>query len=150
MMAVVDLREAHTFIHQYVELRNRYKDLLLTKKVTTDETVAWLEREDVEVRCLVRDNLLLGAVVLYPSKENEVTFFVKEPGKGAGNRLLGIIEDVAKEKGIIDLWAWVLQSNTAARKSFQKREYDQDSIFEREFNGSLFEGIMFHKTLKQR
>ena len=147
MMKFVDLREVRFLLPQYVELRNRYKDLLLTKEVMVEETVTWLQRENVEVRCLIQDDLLLGVVVLYPSKDNEITFFVREPGKGVGSRLLEAIENVADEKGIKELWAWVSDDNLIAQRVFEKNGFVKEGINEREYKGLIRHGIKYKKVL---
>ena len=101
---IIDLKKNEFFIAQYVDLRNRYVELLLTNPISVPETKEWLACEDVEVRCLIQDNVLMGAAILYLNKKGEVAFFVKEPKKGIGTKLLKIIEEVAKGRKLNSLW----------------------------------------------
>ncbi len=87
-MEAIDLKERRSFVAQYVELRNSHRDVLLTREVSLPETLAWLDRTDVEIRCLVDNGVIAGAVLLYPEKGGEIAIFVKEPGQGLGSRLL--------------------------------------------------------------
>ncbi len=146
-LKIVDLRKDELFISQYVELRNSYADLLLTKPVEVGETKKWLTREDVEVRCLVDNGVLIGAVIIYLNKENEIAFFVKDRNRGIGNQLLRAIEEVARERKLNGLWAWVLSSNTVAQKSFMKNGYLLEEKTQRRYNDKTLEGFIFTKKL---
>jgi hypothetical protein len=58
MEDVIDLRDHPGYVEQYMEQRNRYSDLLLTRPVSREETEEWLQREGVVVRCLVEGGTL--------------------------------------------------------------------------------------------
>jgi len=147
VLKIIDLKKDEFFIPQYVELRNHYADLLLTNSVSVGETREWLAREDVEVRCLIEDNVLMGAAILYLNKKGEVAFFVKEPKKGIGVKLLKIIEEVAKGKKLNSLWAWVMSSNLAAQKTFIKNGYLLEGETEKRFKDKVFPGFVSRKKL---
>ncbi len=144
---IIDLKKNEFFIAQYVDLRNRYVELLLTNLISVPETKEWLAREDVEVRCLIQDNVLMGAAILYLNKKGEVAFFVKEPPKGIGTKLLKIIEEVAKGRKLNSLWAWVMSSNLAAQKTFIKNGYLMEGETERRYRNKILQGFVFRKKL---
>jgi predicted acetyltransferase len=144
---IIDLKKNEFFIAQYVDLRNRYVELLLTNLISVPETKEWLACEDVEVRCLIQDNVLMGAAILYLNKKGEVAFFVKEPKKGIGTKLLKIIEEVAKGKKLNSLWAWVMSSNLAAQKTFIKNGYLLEGETEKRFRDKVFPGFVFRKRI---
>jgi GNAT superfamily N-acetyltransferase len=145
-MRIVDLkREAETgdLIRQYVDLRNSYANLLVTTQVSLTETQEWLVRADIEIRVIVEDGLLTGAVILYLNKDGEVTFFAREKSKGIGSRLLQVIESVAADKDLKSIWAWVLQDNRIAQRAFEKNGYVQEGTVVKE----LVRGIKYRRTL---
>lgn len=144
---IVDLKRNDFLIPQYVDLRNRYVQLLLTQPITVAETKRWLSEEDVEVRCLLENNVLLGAVILYLSKSGEIAFFVKDRKKGVGSKLLGAIEKVAVEKELNSIWAWVLTTNLAARKAFLKNGYGPEKESLKEYGDKLLCGFIYRKTI---
>jgi len=146
---MIDLKKDEFFIPQYVELRNRYVDLLLTNPVTAEETKEWLRKEDIEVRCLVDDHVLIGAVILYLDRQGEVAFFVKNRNRGTGSQLLEIIERVAKGRRLNSLWAWVMSSNVTARKAFTKNGYLLEGAAERRYKGKVLHGFVLRKKLKE-
>ena len=53
MEDVIDLRDHPGYMEQYIEQRNRYSDLLLTRPVSREQTEKWLREDGVVVRCLV-------------------------------------------------------------------------------------------------
>ena len=112
------------------------------------ETKEWIKKsDDVEVRGLVQNNILLGVAILYLNREGEVAFFTKEQRKGIGSQLLRAIEEVAREKKLKDVWAWVLSSNTVAQKSFMKNGYLLEQKTQRRYNDKDLEGFIFRKKL---
>jgi GNAT superfamily N-acetyltransferase len=143
----VDLRKHESFIPQYVDLRNTYKDLLLTTPVTITETKEWLLNKDVEVRCLVKNNILIGAAILYLNKKGEIAFFVKEQKGGIGSQLLDIIEKVARERSLDSVWAWVLSSNVDAQKVFIKNGFFLEKEGKKKYNNKTLKGIVFRKMV---
>ena len=146
-MDIIDLRKREDFINQYVQLRNAYAELLLTSPVNVSETREWLQKNDIEIRSLVENDILLGVVILYLNKEGEISFFVKESSKGIGSRLLNIIEEVAKKKNLKSIWAWVLEENLIAQKAFEKNRFKKESVSWKEYKGIVRKGIQYKKYL---
>lgn len=147
MIKIIDLKKEKSLIPQYVELRNSYVDLLLTNVVTTTETNDWLTNENVEVRCLIDNDVLIGVAILYLNKKGEITFFVKHRRTGIGSEMIDIIEKVAKEKHLFSVWAWVLSNNLAAQRTFTKKGYVLEEEIEREYKNRIYRGIIFRKKL---
>jgi GNAT superfamily N-acetyltransferase len=147
MPSIIDLKKDRSFIGQYVDLRNRYVDLLLTDPVTVDGTYEWLSGKNIEIRCLVENGTLLGAVILYLDKRGEVAFFTKDQGKGIGSKLLSIIEGVARENNMKSIWAWVLSSNRVAQKTFLKNGYLSEGKSDRRYIGKVRQGVLFRKSM---
>lgn len=144
---IIDLKETPFFIDQYVDLRNSYCDLLLTEPVTADGTIEWLNNRDIEVRCAVRNDVLLGAVILYLSRNGEVTYFVKEKNKGHGSKLLDIIGEVAGERNLKRIWAWVLCDNLIAQHTFVKNGYEMKEPSAKKFRHQVRDGFIYIKKL---
>jgi ribosomal protein S18 acetylase RimI-like enzyme len=147
VVRIIDLKKDEFFVPQYVELRNHYVDLLLTDSVTVDETKEWLVKANIEVRCFVDNHVLVGVVILYLDKEGEVAFFVKNRNRGIGSQLLKVIEEVAKEKRLNSLWAWVMSSNLTAQKTFTKNGYLLEGETEKKFRNKIFRGFVFRKKV---
>lgn len=143
---VLDLRHAARYVDAYVRLRNRYVDVLLATPVGVDETQEWLRREDIEVRALVRGGAFLGAAVLYLARDGEIAVFVEEPGRGLGTRLLRNIEEVARQRGVPRVWAWVLQDNVRAQRAFEKRGFVRSGTGERTYHDRTRRGVEFSKS----
>ncbi|TFH29360.1 MAG: GNAT family N-acetyltransferase, partial [Deltaproteobacteria bacterium] len=122
-------------------------DLLLTEPVTVEGTTQWLRDGKVEVRCLLEKGLLKGSVILYLDRDGEVAFFAGEPGKGIGTRLLAIVENVAREKGLGRLWARVLTSNEPARRAFLKAGYELDGSADGSWRGKPYEVHVFRRRI---
>jgi len=97
---IINLKKEEDFIEEYVSLRNRYRELLLTKPVNVLGTKEWLKRSDIEVRGIAKGPILLGVTILYLNQNGESAFFAKVQNQGLGTKLLKIIEEVAKEKKI--------------------------------------------------
>lgn len=144
---IIDLKNHEKYIPQYVDLRNSYIDLLLTYSVTIDETKEWLTKEDVEIRCIIDRDILIGVVILYLKKHGEIAFFAKRQSKGIGSKLLYTIEKVAKEKNLNCAWAWVLKDNLIAQRVFEKNGFVKEGINEREYKGLIRHGIKYKKDL---
>jgi N-acetylglutamate synthase-like GNAT family acetyltransferase len=145
MIKIINLRKEEFFIPRYVDLRNSYVDLLLTNPVTINETREWLLNENVEVRCLIDNNDLIGVAILYLNKRGEITLFIKYPGRGIGSKMIDIIEKVAKEKNLSSVWAWVLSNNLAAQKTFTKKGYLLEEEIEKKYKNNVHKGIVFRK-----
>ncbi len=144
---VVDLARRPEFVSHYVELRNQYVDLLVSSPVTFASTVEWLKRDDVEVRGILKDGVLQGAVVLYLDRDGEIAFFAREPGRGIGSRLLENIEEVGKRRNLASLWAWTMERNGAARRAFEKSGFIRETDVTREYQGSRIKGMVYRKQL---
>lgn len=146
-MRVVNLRRERAFVEQYIRLRDSYADLLLTSPVSREETEKWLWRDDIEVRGLEEDGVLQGVAVLYLHREGEIAFFARERDRGIGTRLLAVIEETARERGIPAVRAWTLKENTAAQRVFEKCGFSREGTRVREYKGEAREGVSFRKEL---
>ncbi len=146
-MNIIDLKVEEVFISQYVKLRNSYRELLLSSMVTISETKRWIKRDDIEIRGIVSDMLLLGVVVLYLNKDGEITFFVKNRNNGIGSKLLKKIETVAKQHSLHYVWSWVLESNHIAKHVFEKEGFINEVIKHRVYCGKEVAGFFFRKYL---
>lgn len=144
---VIDLKKEEKFIEEYVSLRNRYSELLTTQLVNVAETKEWLKDNQIEVRGLVQDHFFLGAVVLYLNREGEIALFVKDRHQGIGTKLLKIVEQVAEDKKLGSIWAWVLLDNQKAQKMFRKNGYTMETQSARFYEGEDKPGIIFRKKL---
>ncbi len=142
---VIDLKKEEEFVEAYVSLRNRYTHLLLTKTVDAAETKKWLRRGDIEARAILWGSDLVGATILYLHRDGEIALFAKEPNQGVGNELLGVIEQVAKEKNLESVWAWVLDDNLPAKRAFQKNGYKRDGKSLRCYEGESRWGVILKK-----
>jgi len=147
---VIDLKSEERFIEEYVSLRNRYSELLTTHLVNMAETREWLRNDQIEIRGLVQEELFLGAVILYLNRAGEVALFVKEPHHGIGTKLLKIIEQVAEEKKLDSVWAWVLLDNQKALWAFRKNGYSEEGQTSRFYMEENKPGIIFRKKISQR
>lgn len=147
-MKIVNIKKEETLISQYVELRNKYKTLLLTSSVTIDETKKWLKSANVEVWGIVESGTLMGVVVLYLERNGEIALFTREKGKGYGSKLLTIAENVARKRGLKTVWAQVLKDNQPAIRVFKKNAYEHAGIVKRKYNNTFCEVVLFKKHLK--
>ena len=146
-MEIIDLKKEKSFIEQYVQLRNKYTELLLALPVNILDTKEWLKKNDVEIRGIVQNNVLLGVTILYLSKGGEVSFFVKDKNAGLGSKLLDIIDEIAKDKRMESVWAWVLDYNFIAQKVLEKKGYIKQGMSEREYGGTVKQGFKYKKKL---
>jgi GNAT superfamily N-acetyltransferase len=144
---IIDLKKEESFIEAYVSLRSLYSELLLTKPVSVVETREWLKSNHIEARGIVQDSMLLGAVILYLNRKGEIAFFAKHQNQGIGTKLLKIVEQVAKEKNLKSVWAWVLFNNQSAQKTFQKNGYTIEGQWSRFYEGESKTGIIFRKKI---
>lgn len=144
---IVDLKQERGFVEQYVRLRNTYCELLATNPVNAADTDLWLDRDDIEIRGIVRGEKLAGIAILYLGRNGEVTFFAQTSGAGLGGRLLAIIETAAKTRGLREVWAWVLSHNEIARRAFLKSGYRQQEESTRQFNDKTIRGFIFRKDI---
>jgi RimJ/RimL family protein N-acetyltransferase len=142
-MEIINLKEREDLLDQYIQLRNAYCELLLTLPVTLPETTAWLKRDEIEIRGLVDQDVLIGVVILYLSRNGEVAFFVKEPNQGIGSQLLTIAKEIAKQRNLTSIWAWVLHDNFIAQRTFKKNGFVKKGISEKIYQGSIKQGIEY-------
>lgn len=147
-MEIVDLKKEAGFVGQYIELRNSYTELLLTSPVDMTGTIEWLKSSDIEIRGLAEGGILLGVVILYLDRDNEIAFFAKERNRGIGSKLLDVVESVAVTRGLKSVRSWVLEGNIAARRTFEKNGFIEAGISGREYQGSILQGIDYKKNLK--
>ncbi len=144
---IVLIKDDLNFIKQYVELRNFYSDLLLTEKVNVEQTVEWINQNDVDVVGIADQNIILGIVMIYYNKDGEVTVFAREKNKGIGSILLDIGEKTARKR-INTIWSWVLEDNKIAKHVFLKNGYFvSEESKERIFNGKNYFGTVFKKYI---
>ena len=144
---VINLKDKGSFIAQYVELRNKYSEMLLTLPVNVEETKKWLENEDIEVIGVVKGKVLLGVAILYLHRAGEIAFFVRTPNCGVGGYLLEVVERSARDKRIESIWAWVLDDNVAARKAFTKAGYALEKESDKYLERKLKKGVIFRKAI---
>lgn len=144
---VVNLKIDEDFIEQYVQLRNRYCDLLVTNRVNAMETREWLKREDIEIRGIVRDDVLVGVVILFLNRKGEIAFFASIERTGLGSKLLSIIEIAAQARGLREIWAWVLCDNIIAQRAFLKNGYRKTENSTKAYRGQIRHGFVFRKAL---
>ena len=144
---IIDLKQETAFIEDYVSLRNRYRDLLLTTPVNVRDTRRWLRDSAIEAWGIAQGCNLLGAVVLYLGRNGEIAIFAEHQHQGLGTKLLKIIENVAKEKNVRRVWAWVLSDNVAAQRTFRKNGYTIEGESPRSYGNDKFRGILFEKEI---
>ncbi len=146
-LRLVDLKNKPRLLSQYVELRNRHCQVLLTEPVNLKDTRAWLKNNDVELFAVTGGGSLLGAGILYCQRKAEIAFFVKVPGKGIGSFLLAALEKKAAERGFRRVWAWVLAGNQAAQKAFLKNGYSLSKKNTRIYRKKKMKGMVFEKAV---
>lgn len=131
---VIDLKEELKFVEQYVRLRNDYTERLLTLPVNEVQTIEWFKNQDALIMGIEQDNVLLGVVILYLNRDGEVAFFVKHPNEGIGSRLLWVIEEIGRKKGLKSIWGWVLNDNSIAMRTFEKNGFLSFGMSKRKYN----------------
>lgn len=148
IMEIIDLKKEPDLIEQYVELRNNHLGLLLASPVTPEGTREWLKKSGILIWGISENRSLLGAIVLYLDKQNEIAFFVKQQNKGVGTRLLDIAEDAAKKKGLSSIWAWVLEGNLVAQHVFEKSGFIKEKADDKYYEGAARQGVKYIKYLR--
>jgi RimJ/RimL family protein N-acetyltransferase len=146
---ILDLKGHPELLPQYVELRNRYCELLLTQPVAIAETRGWLHSTTTEIRCIADGDDLLGVVLLYIDRGGEVAFFARQVNRGIGTQLLHIADDMARQKKLTSIWAWVRKDNAAAVRVFEKCGYQEVGNEGRYRHEQLVDGIRFTKTIEE-
>lgn len=147
-MRIVNLKSNPVYISQYVQLRNHFKELLMTDPVTIQETQKWLESQDVEVRLLIKQNKVEGAIVLYINKDNEIAIFVKNTGKSLGSELLKAIIEEAKCRNIPYLRAIVRNDNIYAKRFFIKHGFMIRMQYVKKYKGNDIAVIEFIRKIE--
>jgi GNAT superfamily N-acetyltransferase len=146
-MKIIDLKKDDEYISQYIELRNSYSHLLLTDIVKKEETVKWIKNSKTTILGTAKNNELLGVIILYLDRDNEIAIFTKEQKKGIGTLLLTEIEKTAKKNNINKLWAWVRKDNIPAQKLFEKNGYKLTKNSLRKYDNKDLNGFVFQKTI---
>jgi len=146
MCKTVNIKKEKKLLEQYIDLRNKYSKDILSRPVTYPATIDWLKKTDVEIYGLVKNDNLLGVILIYIEKGNEVTFFAKEPGKGIGDKLLKIADRIAKKRKLSRLWAWTRIENLPAIKAFEKNSYKKTGVKFRKYQGEKIKGYIFIKS----
>jgi len=145
---IVDLKKKKELLKQYIALRNKYTDLLLTKPVNLCDTQKWLKISEVEIKGLLKNKILVGVVILYLDRRGEVAVFSYKSNKGIGTLLLKTIEDAARSLNLDYIWAFVLKNNNIAKHVFEKCGFERESEEEKIFEGSIKSGFKYIKNLK--
>ena len=78
---VIDLKERRNFLQQYIDLRNQYCKVLLTSQVDLPETEDWMKGNLIEIRGMVKENILLGVVILYLHRGGKLPFLSRTQTK---------------------------------------------------------------------
>lgn len=144
---IVDLKQETDYIDRYVSLRNRRHRALLSKEVTIEETTEWLRKEGIEVRCIVENGQVTGAVALNIDRGGELTVFAAEENRGTGTELIGVMKEVGAGRKLDRLWAWVEENNMPSRRAFEKNGFTVAGSLEKEYGGRRLSGVIFEKIL---
>jgi len=148
MITIVNLLDEPQYLNQYILLRNSNNKKLLTACVNVDDTLVWLKDERQKVFLACENEVLLGVCIIYFSKENEVSIFVKEYKKGIGTQLLAYVKEVAESTNIKSLWAWIEDGNIASYKLFNKNGFNYKKDKKKFFNGQEYFGKIYEVKLK--
>lgn len=146
-MQILDLKSNLSYVQQYIDLRNQYITELLTQPVQFAPTIDWIRNGNVLISIMVDDAVLCGVVILYFDRNCEVSVFVRERGQGIGSALLTHLGKEAFNRGVKQLWAWVLEDNLNARKLFEKNGYSFDGSSNRIYNNMIKQGMIYKKEL---
>lgn len=142
-MTIHDLKGTHCLIDQYVRLRNKYAENLLTNYVSNQETLDWLHKKSVVVFVACEGDELVGALVLYIEKEGEIAVFVKNKRRGIATVLLENAKQYAKGEKMKKIWAWVATTNKASNVLFQKNGFYCISKSRKSFSGMEQNGATY-------
>jgi len=146
-MRIIDIRNEPQFVGQYLELRNRHAEMLMTEPVSDAETREWLRTAHIEIKGIARDDELEGVALLYLERGGEVAFFTRRPGTGTGSKLLPVIEEAARRQGLGSIWAWALKENVIAQRAFEKNGYIPSGEESRTYRGVERRGIVYKKRI---
>lgn len=109
------------YVPQYVALRNRYTEHLLSHNVDVEETRQWLG-----LRCVwiaVQGGSVLGAAWIDASRADQLSIVCAQPGQGVGTLLMDFVEKEAKKYGRRSLSVAVSDRNPPALAFFLSRGY---------------------------
>jgi ribosomal protein S18 acetylase RimI-like enzyme len=119
-MNLVDLRKHPGLINDYVELRNKYVYELMSSPITLESTEKWMLDHKALMMGVIESQELIGACIVYPERNNELTIFVKYPHRGIGKFIIDNMGNLCREYNITEVWARVRPDNHSARKFFEK------------------------------
>lgn len=146
-LKIVDLKKNTDCVPSYVVLRNTYVDQLLTSYVTVEQTLSWLQKDDVLVYVMKNDtSKVYGAVILYVFRSCEIAVFSREGTKGVASKLLKKICEVASEKSFANVHAWTLAENMSAQRLFERNGFDKTGSSYRNHGGVKKKGFTYFKT----
>jgi len=144
---IIDLKKNLQYLEQYIVLRNSYTHKLLTDKVRLLDTKEWIKNKLIYVLIAVENNTLLGVVILYLNKNNEIAIFTKNSNKGIGSILLSEMEKLAIRSKIPYLYSWVENTNEISIALFIKQKYIKIAQDVKSYNNINHQGIIFKKEL---
>jgi hypothetical protein len=147
-MRKINIKKEMEFIDQYLELRNSYCSLLMTRPVQKAATLEWLSRDDIEAWGLADGSVLEGVALLYLAKRGEVSIFARRIRNGMGAPLLTMIEKVAACRGLSNVCAWTRADNRTAARVFARQGYAMSGSSAKEYEGELYEGFRWVKNLQ--
>ncbi len=150
-VVVVNLKKNQQWLTDYVFLRNKHLQALLSEKVDLAATKEWLRQNDVELYGIIDGGIFQGAVVIYIKEnkgEGEVAFFTSNIGCGYGGRLLKITDVVAVERRLSKLCAWTRDNNVPAINVFRRNRYFLVKKTEKTYRGEKIKGYLFEKYKK--
>jgi len=146
---IVELKNNLQYLDQYIKLRNSYENELFTKPVSYEETKKWLQSDTIFLIVAIKNEILLGAVILYLTKDNEITIFTKESNKGIGTLLLKEIEKTALKNKLKYIYSWVENSNYTSSKLFLKHNFLFINKIIKKHNNIKYIGNIFKKELSR-
>ncbi len=144
---MINLREVPEYVVQYVELRNRNYKALISSMMTVEDTREWLAQAGIEVRCIVEDGTVAGAIALNSDRGGELTFFAAKKNTGIGTELIAVMEKVGRDAGLEKLWAWTAKGNVPSRRAFEKNGFRLKNTLAKEYDGKRIEGVIYEKSL---
>ncbi|QOX80358.1 GNAT family N-acetyltransferase [Trichlorobacter lovleyi] len=147
---VLDLKNHPELLPQYVDLRNRYCELLLTQPVEIAETIQWMHETTTEIWAIAEDNCIHGVLLLYISRGGEIAFFATQKNRGTGTKLLHLADQIAQKKKLASIWAWVRKDNPIAANVFKKCGYSESGDEDRTFRDQRIKGTRFIKNIMEK
>jgi hypothetical protein len=149
-MREINIKKEREFVDQYLDLRNSYCSLLMTKPVQKAATLEWLSRDDIEAWGFADKSVLEGVALLYLAREGEVAIFARRIQSGMGGPLLTMIEKVASGRGLSSVCAWTRADNKTAARVFARQGYAVSGTSVKEYEGELHDGFWWVKSLQSQ